>query len=225
MNNFKLAPSDFGFLWDECKRCFWLKVRGGFPRPSTPFPGIFTHIDLRMKDYYQGRRTEEIGGAPPAGTIEFGEKWVESAPIALEGLASTCYIRGKFDTVLKLDDGSWSVADFKTSRVAPGSAAKYGRQLHAYALALEHAAPRKFALAPVSRLGLMVFEPSAYGHDEPAKATLTGPMTWLEIPRDDAGFRRFLAEVVTLLESDRAPEPGEKCVFCRYREESRARGV
>ena len=100
MSNYKLAPSDFGFLWDECKRCFYLKVRRGFPRPSTPFPGIFTHIDNRMKDYYQGRRTSEIGGAPPEGVIEFGEKWVESSPVPLAGTDATCFVRGKFDTVL-----------------------------------------------------------------------------------------------------------------------------
>ena len=225
MSNYKLAPSDFGFLWDECKRCFYLKVRRGFPRPSTPFPGIFTHIDNRMKDYSPGRRTSEIGGAPPEGVIEFGEKWVESAPVPLAGTDATCFVRGKFDTVLKLDDGSYSVADFKTSRIAPGSVAKYGRQLHAYAMALEHAAPGKFALAPVTRLGLMVFEPDDYGHSAGSTAALSGPMTWLEIPRDDAGFRRFLAEVVALLESEELPASGESCVFCRYREESRTRGV
>lgn len=29
----KLSPSDFGFLWQECPRYFWLKVREGFRRP------------------------------------------------------------------------------------------------------------------------------------------------------------------------------------------------
>ena len=43
--NWKLSPSDFAFLWEECKRCFYLKVARGFYRPRTPFPGIFSVID------------------------------------------------------------------------------------------------------------------------------------------------------------------------------------
>ena len=29
----KLSPSDFAFLWQECKRCFYLKNVTGFQRP------------------------------------------------------------------------------------------------------------------------------------------------------------------------------------------------
>ena len=29
---FKLSPSDFGFLYDECKRCFYLKVKHNYTK-------------------------------------------------------------------------------------------------------------------------------------------------------------------------------------------------
>jgi hypothetical protein len=57
-NNFKLTPSDFAFLWEECKRCFYLKVVHGFQRPFGAFPKIFTIIDAQMKNYYSDMRTE-----------------------------------------------------------------------------------------------------------------------------------------------------------------------
>jgi len=33
----KLSPSDFAFLWEQCKRCFYLKVVHGIRQPSMPF--------------------------------------------------------------------------------------------------------------------------------------------------------------------------------------------
>lgn len=41
----KLAPSDLTFLWEECQRCFWLKVKGVLKRPSGLFPKVFTRLD------------------------------------------------------------------------------------------------------------------------------------------------------------------------------------
>ncbi len=45
MDAIKLSPSDLTFLWDECPRCFYLKVTGRLSRPSTAFPSIFSSID------------------------------------------------------------------------------------------------------------------------------------------------------------------------------------
>ena len=56
VHNWKLSPSDFAFLWEECRRCFYLKVVSDFKRPSTPMPKIFTTIDQLMKQRFAGRR-------------------------------------------------------------------------------------------------------------------------------------------------------------------------
>ena len=32
----RLSPSDFAFLWEQCKRCFYLKVVHGIRQPSMP---------------------------------------------------------------------------------------------------------------------------------------------------------------------------------------------
>ncbi|MFQ5874584.1 MAG: hypothetical protein ACE5JL_12395, partial [Dehalococcoidia bacterium] len=113
--NFRLSPSDFAFLWEECKRCFYLKVAGNYDRPRTPMPSIFKRIESTMQRYFAGKSTEEFDPSLPPGVVEFGEKWVESRPISVPGHAATCYIRGKFDTVVKFEDGSYGVIDFKTT--------------------------------------------------------------------------------------------------------------
>jgi hypothetical protein len=79
--NWKLSPSDLVFLYEECQRCFYLKVRGLLTRPRTPMPKIFTKIDALMKAYLQGQRTDRLAVGIPRGTFEYAERWVESEPL------------------------------------------------------------------------------------------------------------------------------------------------
>jgi CRISPR/Cas system-associated exonuclease Cas4 (RecB family) len=222
MNTYKLSPSDLTFLWDECKRCFYLKVVHKIARPSAPFPAIFTRIDGLMKDFFAGKNTHEIFPGLPPGLVQFGEKWVESQPISLPEHSSICYIRGKFDTVVRFDDSSYGVVDFKTSTPKPTHLAFYGRQLHAYAYALEHAEVSKFSLSPISRLGLLVVEPNEMERTADGRIAYLGEVTWQEVPRDEAAFLLFLGEVMSVLEQPTPPEPAEKCAYCQYRQPTQA---
>jgi len=214
---FKLSPSDLTFLWDECKRCFYLKVVHDFPRPATPMPSIFIKIDGLMKHFFQGKTTAELCPALPPGTVQHGEKWVQSQPVTLPGHTAQYYLKGKFDTVVRFDDRSYGVVDFKTSTPKPSNLAFYGRQLHAYAYALEHAAPGKFALSPITRLGLLVVEPDAINKTPDGRIAYLGSMTWQEVPLDEAAFLSFLGDVLTVLEQPNPPEAAEKCAWCQYR--------
>lgn len=222
-HSFKLSPSDLTFLWDECPRCFYLKVKLGFGRPATPFPSIFTRIDGLMKKHFADKPTQSISLLLPPGRVMPGDGWVESEPIALPGHASHCHIRGKYDTLLEFENGTYGVVDFKTSEAKDEHVAFYARQLHAYAYALEHNAPRAMHLAPITALGLLVVEP-----DELAvvngKIGYLGSVTWQPIPLDMNGYLDFLGQVVSLLEQPEPPAPGEKCGFCKYRDSAREMG-
>ena len=217
----KLAPSDFAFLWEDCKRCFYLKVVHGFRRPSSPMPKIFTRIDMQMKLCFGGRRTEDVLPGLPGGLLEFSEKWVTSIPLVIPGRASGCFVRGKFDTVIRFDDGTFGVVDFKTCDRNDHHIPLYARQLHAYAFALELAAAGSLCLKPVSRLGLLVFEPTAFSKDGNGSCYLGGGLKWIEIPRTDGAFKQFLAEVLDLLESTTVPSPNPDCGWCHYQGASR----
>jgi hypothetical protein len=124
----------------------------------------------------------------------------------------------------QFDDQSFGVIDFKTASAKPEHLAIYGRQLHGYAYALENPAPGAFGLSPISRLGLLAFEPNNF-ENQVGSASLTGRLSWVEIPRDDQKFFRFLDDVVSLLEQPEPPKASPDCEWCRYRGESRRLGV
>jgi hypothetical protein len=220
----KLSPSDLTFLWDECPRCFYLKVVRKFNRPSTAFPGIFSRIDSLMKNFFEGRSTAEFTSDLPPGVVRMGGKSVESVELQLPGHAAVCKIAGRFDSVLEFDNGSYAVVDFKTTSPKPEHVAFYSRQLHAYAYALEHPAPGKLNLAPVTRLGLFSLDLDGLERQTTDRLALLGPVHWQEVPRDEAGFLTFLDRVASVLEKPEPPPPGKKCGFCKYRDSSRMTG-
>jgi hypothetical protein len=223
----KLSPSDFAFLWDECPRCFYLKVVLGFPRPRAPMPEVLTRIDEQMKAGCEGRRTETLAAGMPAGVFELGERCVESQPldVHLPDTVLRCLIRGKLDTVVRLDDGSYAVVDLQTGGRRAEHAPLYARQLQAFAYALEHPAPGAFALGPVTRLGLLVFEPEKFEREQAGLGALTGGLSWIEVPRDDGLLFGFLAELLAVLERPEPPGGAPLCDWCVYRDASRRTGL
>lgn len=223
--NWTLSPSDFAFLWEECKRCFYLKIVSSFRRPGGPMPKIFTVIDEQMKVHFTGKRTSDVLPALPSGILDPSGSWVQSTPLTVPRHSSTCVIRGKLDSIVKFDDGTYGVIDFKTSATKAEHVPLYGRQLHAYALALENAAPGNLALRPITKLGLVVFEPHNFSGEHNTPAALTGGLSWVEAPRNDAAFLAFLAEVLDVLELPNPPGGSAACEWCQYRDTSRRTGL
>jgi hypothetical protein len=222
--HWKLSPSDFAFLWEECKRCFYLKVVHGFNRPHSPMPKIFTKIDLLMKDFFANKPVSEIIPELPSGVVMDGEGWVESTPILIKEHNCSLYLKGKFDTTLSFDDGTYGVIDFKTSESKSDHIALYSRQLHAYAYALENPAPGKLGLTPISRMGLLCVEPNKMVRTESERYSYEGKATWLECPKDMGSFMSFLVEVGGVLQRQEPPESNPTCQWCKYRDASRLTG-
>ena len=78
-----LAPSELGFLWAECKRCYYLQVVQGLRRPRPPFPSIFSRIDAAMKRRFAGEEWHSIGPCQPSFKIAHDEQMIRSTPIIL----------------------------------------------------------------------------------------------------------------------------------------------
>jgi len=217
MQNLKLSPSDFAFLWEECKCCFYLKVVRGFDRPRMPFPGIFTVIDKAMTASYNGMRARAIASGMPDGIIRAGQRWARSRPIDLCLDDRLCSISGRLDSLIELDDGTWGIIDFKTSKVSGPHVAMYSRQLHAYAFALENPASGQPLLGRIATLGLLVYEPSTFDQNIDQTAALIGEVRYIDIPRNDAAFFDFLRQVAAVLARPEPPDPAPDCPFCAYR--------
>jgi CRISPR/Cas system-associated exonuclease Cas4 (RecB family) len=216
MTIYKLSPSDLTFAWDECKYCFYMKVRYGVVL-RTAFPGIFGKMANLTSEFYQGRSAQEISQSLPAGMVKYREKFVRSAPISFPGVASQCYINGRFDAVIEFTDGSYGIVDYKTSEAKDEHVAFYSRQLTAYAYALENPAPNALALSPISRMGLFVITPDRFEQTNTGEMSYINKRTWMEVPRDDQTFLGFLGEVMTVLDSPNPPASSENCGLCSYR--------
>jgi len=222
MSVYKLSPSDFTFLWEECKRCFYLKVKNGFPRPFPPFPKMFIKIDGLQKKYFSGKASNFISAKLPSGKITLGEKWVESKPIKFPDMDSSCFIKGKFDSILEFDDKSFGIIDFKTSDPKSEHTPLYSRQLHAYAQALENPAEGKLKLSPISRLGLVCIDHQQMDYDNKSQQVYYKcNKTWIEIQRNDKEFLDFLKEIVILLDKEELPDSDPKCPWCEYRDKTK----
>jgi hypothetical protein len=225
MTLYKLSPSQLTFAWDECPRCFYLDVVLGIKRPSMAFPKIFSRIDSLMKTLFADKPTSALSPELPPGRVGMQGKWINSAPIQFSGVDASCYIKGAFDSVLTFDDGTYAVIDFKTSHPNPAHVAFYGRQLSAYAYALEHPGAMALRLAPINMLGLLYLDPVDIDHGQDhRRITYGGEVTWQKIPKDEAGFLSFIKEVLTLLSLPEPPPAPEDCGFCNYRAESRRHG-
>lgn len=214
--NYRLSPSDLTFLYEGCKHCFVLKVKYGISQPSIPLPAVFSTIALLQKDYYSDKRTEDFCPGLPPGIVRHGEKKVKSETIELPDCKSMCSINGRFDIVAELDDNSYAVLDFKTGNPNEGKSEMYGRQLHAYALALEKPVPDSLKLGPITKMGLLYFIPDTCEQSAKNRQTVEGEMKWIEIRRNDPTFLNFLKEVVDLLDGP-LPEPQpDNCDWCSY---------
>lgn len=219
--HWKLNPSDLTFLWDECPRCFYLKIVRGFNRPAAPFPKIFNRIDKLMKDFFTGKPTHSLSHLLPEGVVKFSEKWVQSHPYTIPTHSHSFFIRGKLDTLVEFADGTFGVIDFKTSEAKPEHLAFYSRQLHAYAFALENPSIGSFSVSPISRLGLLYVEPTHLEQSNGERIAYIGKATWQECPKDIEAFLEFLGQVINVLEQPDPPSKGKECAYCDYRETAR----
>jgi hypothetical protein len=217
----KLSPSDFAFLWEQCKRCFYLKVVQGIRQPSMPMAAIFKRLEGLQMKFYDGRRTTDLLPELPPGIIRCGERVVESEPGQVEGQPEW-FIYGKIDSLIEFDDGSWGILDFKTTTVTPEKGQLYGRQLHAYAHAFEHpaSAPRILkgqapGLSPISKLGILCFEPGELLLESPGRQAYKGQVQWIEIPRNPEQFLSFVGETLKVLKGQ-IPAPTPSCDWCTY---------
>jgi hypothetical protein len=215
--NHKLSPSDLTFLYEGCKRCFYLKVVHNIPQPSIPLPSIFSKMAGLLKSYYDGKRTRKLHADLPPGTVIYGEKYVKSKIIQLPDHKDTCFISGRFDIVVRFDDGTYGVIDFKIGKPNEDYTNLYSRQLQAYTYALEHAAQdAKLILSPITRIGLLYFYPSSVSQKSSDMLSFDSEIHWIEMKKDERGFLKFIGKVLNVLESPTPPKHSPGCQWCEY---------
>lgn len=213
MNNglYKLSPSDFKYLWEDCKHCYYQKVRMGIPPHSGAFPAIFTHMNKLLQDSVMGKNLQEIHPDLPSGIIDFQEGFLKSQPV--KG-AEDCYLSGRFDVLVRLDDGTYTVIDFKITKPNEEQIQKFSSQLHAYKYALENPATGNPSVK-ISKMGLISISPESIEHEDGTFVFTTSPK-WHPIEEDMDGFLNLIKDISTLLNGE-LPAESETCELCKYR--------
>jgi len=206
---YKLSPSDFAYLYEECKHCYYLKVRRGIDRPKGIFPAIFGAINTRIQGNMVGKDLRELSDKLPAGIVESQEGFVESQIIP----GTKAYIKGKYDLLVRLPDNSYMVIDLKLSKPDEEKVTKYQSQLWSYVYTFEH--PASGVPKQITKAGLLIFYPDVASFAN-GTASLTFPPTWLEVPINRGAFTKFIGEVSLLLEGPTPPEK-QTCDWCKYR--------
>jgi hypothetical protein len=212
MTVYKIAPTDLTFGYNECKRCFYNKVKGIWKKPYQPFPSVFSKIDACMRDCYHGVAFADIDRTLPPGVIDTTKQRLTSAPIpiAVDGVQHEIIFRGELDARVDMADQTTGITDFKTSEVKDQYVQLYARQLHACRDMLTY--PSKGLPDVVSHLGLLCATPMQMTHTGEA-ATFNMKLTYVTIPIADDWWHAFLVEVIRLLEG---PEPySGDCHWCK----------
>src|SRR3972149_889598 len=97
---YKLSPSDFAYLYEECKLCYWLKVKHGIRQPSMPMPGVFSAMNTRIQGSLIGKNLKSISPNLPDAIVESQEGWVESIQVP----DTDIFIKGKYDLIARQPD-------------------------------------------------------------------------------------------------------------------------
>jgi hypothetical protein len=206
---YKLSPSDFAYLYEECKLCYCLKVKHGIYQPSMPMPGVFGAINTRIQGNLVGKNLKSLAKDLPDGEVISQEGWVDSVVVP----GTSVYIKGKYDLLLKNSDGTHTLVDLKISQPGDDKIDKYKTQLTAYKFALEN--PKTGESIKTTRLGLLIFYPDAVSFKDNV-ARLDFPPKWLEVPVDMDGFLTFMKSIDKLLAGPMPPE-STSCKWCQYR--------
>ena len=206
----RLSPSSLNYEDRRCDRCF-AEAANGETWPQGPFPGIFAKLDSQQRRYFTDRSTSDVDPTLPPGTLHNGGR-VQSAPHTIGGVDFT--IRGSMDALLRFDDGSVGVVDFKSSTASPQLGDAYRPQLAAYQWALSR--PASGDPEEVSVAGLLVFAPEEMVDTEKGRAYLVSS-TWIPVEIEDGWFQGFLERIVPLIESPGEAPTRSGCEWCLLR--------
>ncbi len=208
---YKLSPSDFKYLWEDCKYCYYQKVKLGNPPHTGAFPAIFTYMNKLLQDSVMGKNLQEINPDLPSGLVGFQEGFLKSGPITG---SEDCYISGRYDVLIQLEDGSNAVIDFKITKPDEEQIKKFSSQLHAYKFALENPSAGKTPVK-VSKLGLVSISPDSIEYKD-GKFIFASTPKYHPIEENMENFLNMIKEISTVLNGE-LPRPTPSCKLCIYR--------
>ena len=206
---YKLSPSDFAYLWEDCKYCYYQKIKNGISY-SGIFPAMFGKINGLLQSSIMGMDISDIIPGHPSGIVTVEEGFLRSKIIP----GTNVYLSGRFDILTKLTDGSYGLIDFKiTTPDEEKILKKYTSQLHAYKFALEN--PTEGSPIKISTMGAVSIHPDEMKLVN-GRVQFTATPTYHPIKENMDEFLKLMKEISDFLNGP-APAEGENCSLCNYR--------
>ena len=203
-----ISGKDLGslVLEDFCPRCFWMERHNG--KSPAIFPGIFSTLDSLSKKSVR-RSFLQRNIVPDWLKIENVKRIADfkkiSVPIKEYG---DWILTGNPDDVFELEDGSFHIVDYKTSKFTETQDnlfPMYEVQLNAYAYALPYQ-----NLKPISKLTLVYCEPKEE-LDTDSSFQLTFTSNNKDIDLNPKMIFKLLEKARKILNSKNPPSPNPNC--------------
>lgn len=206
-----------------CPRCFWIKLKCERLPFQIPMPGIFSSIDSYVKNVvrrYYDREKKLPDWFPYIGKIAGLAEIPSYQRFSVTEPHSGATLRGVPDEVLQLEDGSYHIVDYKTSRLTKAQGwvfPMYEVQLNAYAYI-----GNRTCFSPVSKLSLMYLEPDTNFAENPALLDrsedclmlgFTPTIKSVEI-KADSYIEGLLQRASKISEEEAPPHHNNRCKDC-----------
>jgi hypothetical protein len=222
-----ISPKELGGLAmpNFCPRCFWIKAHLGFKAPFSTFPAIFSNID----SYSKKITTVHIAAKQnaPSWLMKFGSLATQMPAMHWSKFAFTdpktgVLVRGAYDEMFRLVDGTLAILDYKTARFTEGQDKLlpiYSVQLSGYRWIA-----KMLGMGETSVAGLIYYEPNSEATPEDItvdgfKMTFTAHI--LPVQTDLDQFEHYIQEAKRIAELLTPPPSVEKCKDCLLIEEIR----
>ncbi|MBI2621062.1 MAG: PD-(D/E)XK nuclease family protein [Candidatus Levybacteria bacterium] len=206
---YKISPSDFAYLWEECKFCYYQKVKFGNSHSGT-FPSMFGRINKLLQNSIMGMNLKDILPDLPSGIISIQEGYMKSVVIP----GTNVFLSGRFDILTRLDNGTYAIIDFKiTGPDEEKILKKYKSQLHAYKYSLEN--PAEGEPIKITKMGAVSINPEEMKLVN-GKIVFTTTPTFHPVEEDMESFHDLIKEISDFLNGD-LPEATTTCELCIYR--------
>ena len=216
-NIINYSPSEFAFGFEACKSCYYDKKINGIEL-KVPFPGIFSKMDSLQKKFYNGKSSKLLSDKLDEGEIVGDFNKMLRSEILYDLKDRPFTLSGKIDGYIKHKD-SFTIVDFKTTKINESKVDAYATQLQTYALMMEKPKEGSLKLTPIKRLGIFCFEPSDITELGKNNCNMVMNTQWFDIPRDDKDLIGYITKIQDVLYSKTKPQSSPTCGICNFKKE------
>ena len=216
-----LAPSSLDYKVKKCPRCFYLERKLNIAVHSFP-PPVFSNFDVAQQNYFKNLNTNALSDKLPSGKImqkdELPGRVVSE--VLKDPKGRSFILGGRPDIVIKFDDSSYGIIDFKTTQLSEDKAENYKYQLESYAQIFTHPGSIKKGptpkLEPISQIGVLQFFPSEIFSHKRDSCQLNFKMSYVKLERNVEDFYKRVELVIDILSLDAPLDFTEDCKDCSF---------